>query len=82
MPATPNGAVFSGEASLTVAAPALPTLTGQPQGIVCASGSVLECSEDLHHWTPVQTNAATHGIFTLEDSMDRPQRYFRVCLAL
>ena len=81
MPATPYGAVFSGEASLTVAAPALPTLTGQPQDIVCASGSVLECSEDLHHWTPVQTNAATHGIFTLDDPMDRPQRYFRVCLA-
>lgn len=46
-----------------------------------ASGSVLECSEDLRHWTPVQTNAASHGLFTLDDPMDRPQRYFRVRLA-
>jgi hypothetical protein len=46
-----------------------------------AKGSVLESSEDLTHWTPVSTNGSSQGLFTLDDPMDRPQRYYRVRLA-
>jgi len=46
-----------------------------------AAGSVLEVTEDLVHWTPLRTNLSAQGLFTLDDSMDRPQRYFRIRLA-
>jgi hypothetical protein len=46
-----------------------------------AQGSVLEASEDLLHWTPVLTNNSSSGLFTRDEPMDRPQRYFRVRLA-
>jgi hypothetical protein len=46
-----------------------------------AAGSVLEVTEDLVHWTPIRTNSSRQGLFTLDDPMDRPQRYFRIRLA-
>ncbi|MEY2409545.1 MAG: hypothetical protein QOF48_2215 [Verrucomicrobiota bacterium] len=46
-----------------------------------AAGSVLESSEDLHVWTPLSTNGSSQGLFTLDETMDRPQRYFRLRLS-
>jgi len=46
-----------------------------------AAGSVMEYSEDLLHWTPIQTNSSAQGLFTRDEPMDRPQRYYRVRLA-
>jgi hypothetical protein len=45
-----------------------------------ASGSVLELSEDLKHWMPVITNYSNQGLFTVDDPMERPYRYFRIRL--
>ena len=46
-----------------------------------AKGSVLEASEDLLYWAPLQTNQSSQGLFTFDEMLDRPQRYFRVRLA-
>lgn len=45
-----------------------------------AVGSVLEVSDDLNIWSPVCTNTSLQGLFTIDDAMDRPQRYYRVRL--
>jgi hypothetical protein len=46
-----------------------------------ANGAVLELSEDLRHWLPLTTNYSNQGLFTVDDPMDRPYRYFRIRLA-
>lgn len=46
-----------------------------------AAGSVMEASTDLQHWTPVQTNSASSGLFSRDEPMNQPHRYFRIRLA-
>lgn len=46
-----------------------------------AAGSVLEASENLVNWVPLHTNSSSQPLFTFDEPMGRPQRYFRVRLA-
>lgn len=45
-----------------------------------AVGSVLEVSGNLTTWIPVATNTSPQGLFTIDDAMDLPQRYYRIRL--
>jgi len=89
----PSGSVTSTNATLTVCGQVpLTNTVGMSQmtlnGTRClrvvghaAVGSILEASTNLQQWTPVHTNVASQGLFTLDDPMDRPQRYFRIRLS-
>jgi hypothetical protein len=87
-----SGTLLSASALLTVCPQRPPTNSVRMDpmlvnGIRCfrvtgnaANGAVLESSEDLLHWLPRSTNFSSQGLFTIDDPMDRPHRYFRIRL--